>query len=49
MTTDEQIDQDLMQFELVQALKCAASIIGHPDDAISKYFAEIIAKYDTQE
>ncbi len=30
--------------ELLEALRSAANIIGHPDDAMSIYFAELIAK-----
>ena len=33
--------------ELLDALKLAASIIGHPDDEMSKYIASIIAKATT--
>ena len=30
--------------ELLEALKFARAIIGHPDDAIDKVFADVIAK-----
>lgn len=30
--------------DLLAALKAAVEIIGHPDDAVSKHFAAVIAK-----
>lgn len=41
---DACIEQANLAHELLEALKLAASIIGHPDDEASKQIAAVIAK-----